>query len=1009
MVDRKLAVLVFHVQELSIAKEQGDRAGEGRAYANLGVAYYTLGDCQQAIECYTQSLSICKEFGYGEVEGAVSLNLANAYHFVGDFQNAIEYYLQSLSFAEGVGNRNLQGIIYKTMGLIYYDLGDFKQSIECHKKEVSIAKELGARDKEGEACGNLGIACHSLGDFKQATECHKQDLSVSKTLGDRAGEGRAYNNLGCAFYSLGDFKQALECHKQVLGIVKQLGNRDQEGIAYGNLGVVHSKLGNFKQAVEYHMQQLSISKELKDKAKEGKAYGNLGIAYIGMGSFKQAIEYLEQDLNIAKEVGDRVGEGVTFGNLGNAYNGLGNLKQAVECHKQQLSIAKEVGDRAGQGMAYSNLGIVYQGLGNFREAIAYHKQHLTILKEIGVKDGEGRAYGDLGSAYYGLGHFKEAIEYQKQNLSIAKDVGSKVGEARANRMLGCAYKSLGDFEKALEYYNQCLSITKEIGDRAEEGRAHQCLGKAYRGLGDFKNAVEYHEKAISIAKEVGDMVGEGDAYCSLGLDYESTASLSEALDCYQSSIKLLEKTRTLLQFEDAWKIGFRDICQTAYTALWRTLLKNGKPYEALCAAEQGRAQALVDMLKRQYVVDSKPSASDETNETISKMLNDLSTQTVFLALDGYSHKDTISLWVLRNGREVFSKQNEIEHGDASFLMEATLKEIGAGVRVKCENRSMDELTDDPPSTREAVGEKDQSCTFSVNSLRPLYDAIIGPIADLLQGDQLVVVPDGPFCLAPYSALSESISIRTVPSLSALKLIAGAPDDFHSKSGALLVGDPCLDEVPMNLSQLPYAKKEVEMIGKLLKTTPLTGKDATKDEVVKRLKSVALVHIAAHGCAQTGEIVLALDSGRKSQPLRRQDFLLTMSDVQAVCLRARLVVLSCCHSGRGDVKSEGVVGIARSFLCAGARSVLVSLWAIDDEATMVFMESLYQHLANGKSASVALHQAMKSLRESEEFSAVKYWAPFVLIGDDVTLEFGEKIKVDGKCCLREKNVFPFINI
>ena len=204
-----------------------------------------------------------------------------------------------------------------------------------------------------------------------------------------------------------------------------------------------------------------------------------------------------------------------------------------------------------------------------------------------------------------------------------------------------------------------------------------------------------------------------------------------------------------------------------------------------------------------------------------------------------------------------------------------------------------------------------------------------------------------------------------------------------------MGDPCLDEVPMNLSQLPYAKKEVEMIAKLLKTTPLTGKDATKYEVVKRLKSVALLHIAAHGCAQTGEIVLALDHGRKSQPLRRQDYILTMSDVQAVYLRARLVVLSCCHSGRGEVKSEGVVGIARSFLCAGARSVLASLWAIDDEATMVFMESFYQHLANGKSASVALHQAMKSLRESQEFHAMKYWAPFVLIGDDVTLEFGEQ--------------------
>ena len=88
-------------------------------------------------------------------------------------------------------------------------------------------------------------------------------------------------------------------------------------------------------------------------------------------------------------------------------------------------------------------------------------------------------------------------------------------------------------------------------------------------------------------------------------------------------------------------------------------------------------------------------------------------------------------------------------------------------------------------------------------------------------------------------------------------------------------------------------------------------------------------------------------------------------------------------------SEGVVGIARAFLAAGARSVLVSLWAINDEATMEFMTSFYQYLADGKSASVALHQAMKSLRDSETFSAIKFWAPFMLIGDDVTLDIGKE--------------------
>ena len=302
---------------------------------------------------------------------------------------------------------------------------------------------------------------------------------------------------------------------------------------------------------------------------------------------------------------------------------------------------------------------------------------------------------------------------------------------------------------------------------------------------------------------------------------------------------------------------------------------------------------------------------------------------------------------------------------------------------------MDELTGAPPSTREAETTARESSPYTNNALQPLYDVIISPIADLLHGEELVIVPDGPLCLAPWAALSECYRIRTVPSLTSLKLITSLPEDYHSKSGALLVGDPCVKGV-LALSQLPYAKQEVEMIGEILNTSPLTGKEATKAEVLTRMTSVGLVHIAAHGRKETGEIALAPNPGWTSKFPEEKDFMLKMSDVQAVRLRASLVVLSCCHSGRGEIlKSEGVVGLARAFLCAGARSVLVSLWAIDDEATMEFMKGFYQHLREGKSSSVALHQAMKLLRDSEKFSAMKHWAPFVLIGDSVKLQFDSK--------------------
>ncbi len=172
--------------------------------------------------------------------------------------------------------------------------------------------------------------------------------------------------------------------------------------------------------------------------------------------------------------------------------------------------------------------------------------------------------------------------------------------------------------------------------------------------------------------------------------------------------------------------------------------------------------------------------------------------------------------------------------------------------------------------------------------------------------------------------------------------------------------------------------------------PLIGQEATKASFLEELHKAALVHIAAHGNSETGEIALAPPPEKRKPILDEEDVVLTMAEVQNAKVRAKLVVLSCCHSARGHIRAEGVIGIARAFLGAGARSVLASLWAIDDKATIEFMRSFYQHLKLGQKASEALYQATATLRRSEKFGGPLYWAPFVLIGDDVTFDSLEEI-------------------
>ena len=304
--------------------------------------------------------------------------------------------------------------------------------------------------------------------------------------------------------------------------------------------------------------------------------------------------------------------------------------------------------------------------------------------------------------------------------------------------------------------------------------------------------------------------------------------------------------------------------------------------------------------------------------------------------------------------------------------------------------------DDSFETLRLIEEEEDETHYSeALTLADGYNIILAPVVDLLQESAIIIIPDPLLYSIPFAALkddngqyiSDTFRIRIVPSLTTLRLIQQSPADYHSKTGALVIGEPEVSDVYyqgklLQLCPLPGARMEAEMIGRLLGVEPLLGKDATKQAVLERMHSVSLIHFAAHGYEERGEIALSPISPCGTP--HEEDYLLTMAEISQVRLTAKLVVLSCCHSASGQVRAEGVVGIARAFLASGARAVLAALWAVEDKATMQFMNHFYEHLVRGESASESLHQAMKWMRENR-FSDVKQWAPFMLIGDDVTFK------------------------
>ena len=797
-------------------------------------------------------------------------------------------------------------------------------------------------------------------------------------------------------------------------------------------GLSYGARDDFDRARGY-LTSLTIVTKGREKDEKAKAYSRTGLDLLKSGDKEEAIRQFNQSLAVFRELGDRAGEESVGVILAVIYQSLSwechlaqDYHNAKEYFKLRVVIMKETGLAAARqeriGEPHFNL---YQVCRNFKTAEEYYSEELAVCKKMGDRPGEGLAYRNLGDTCYFTGldevhsskYMRDAMSYYEGYLHISVELGDQRKEGDAYFSIGRIHQYLLDREKTKHYYSKCLTICEEIGDREGEKHALRKLRSTLFIRGDLKRVMQLNNKLHFISKKSHDHFHEAETLIYQGHCLAECRFFSDAVLSYQSAVEKANSIREWDFLEDWMKISIRQFFRIAYAALSANLLRLDKTDEALLAAEKGRAQALADLLETQYGFEARhhgqEAAESSQQETGRELFTYAPANTIFLAV----FQNVISVWVLQEGKQVhFSQSNLVAHhseDQSSFLAE-TYSEVGVTGRARCEDRSLDALRNKGGLTVQRPndlsflsfdeylrnGDKKASRVSPPvhrKLLSVLYDVIVAPAIPHLRGNELVIVPDGEFFLVPFGAfqdtesryLCESFSIRVIPSLTCLEMIMDAPTDHHCKRGALIVGDPWVQEVENyngpKLRQLPGARREAEMIAAIVKTTPLIGSDATKEAVLSRLDSVALIHLAAHGDSKTGEIALAPNVSSKSRIPSRNDYLLTMPDVLSAGLKAKLVVLSCCHSGQGKVYDEGVVGIARAFLGAGARSVLVALWAIDDDATLEFMRVFYQHLTRGKKASQALSGATNYMRETNEYGATRHWAPFVLIGDDVTLD------------------------
>jgi CHAT domain-containing protein len=320
------------------------------------------------------------------------------------------------------------------------------------------------------------------------------------------------------------------------------------------------------------------------------------------------------------------------------------------------------------------------------------------------------------------------------------------------------------------------------------------------------------------------------------------------------------------------------------------------------------------------------------------------------------------------------------------------------------------------ATRQSIGVKDRAeievaynrgaslpdKESQISRLRRLYDILVEPIAEFLPKDpnhRIIFIPQDEILLVPFSALLnssgksliENYTILTAPSIQLSELIWRRESKKVNQlpisgSSALVVGNPEMPKVPtedkyITLPELPGTEQEAREIANIFGTEALVGKRASKTEMVKKMSTARLIHLATHGLEGdfngsgfSGAIALAPDENGQAN-----DGLLTADEISDLSLNADLVVLSACNTGKGNITREGVLGLSRSFIFAGVPSVIVSLWKVPDESTAFLMAEFYKNWKERKlDKAQALRQAMLTTRD--KYPQPLDWAAFTLIGE-----------------------------
>ena len=999
------------VAALRPATEQDRKWIEAQSAYNEGQELRRRGDAEswrKSIERYQEAIRNWQVVGDRLMEAHALYCIGSAWRSLGQPQKALECFSQALQLQRPEeGWREEANTLY-LMGLAYNNDIDARQALERSERALSMQQAMSDDWAEALTLGNMGLAYLLLGEARKSLECYQKPLTVWRKTGNRPREALILHNTGRAYEDLGEYQQAMEHYLGALALHRALQNRVGEAEELNSIGFVNRLLGEWKKALEYYSQALLLWRAAGDSRKEAITLSNIGIAYASLNETEKALENYQQALKLHREAGARRGEAVTLDMIGELHAAWADPKKALEYYQQSLPLRRSTEDRPGEASTLCSIGLAYSSLGAPGKALEYFNQSLSLYRILGsYRRDEARALYGIARVERDQGDLVEARRRIEAALSLIESVRAGAGSQELRASL------LASAQKYYEFYIDILM------------RLH----KSHPAVGFEAEALKASEHAR--ARSLLELLTESRVDIRHGVDaalLERERNLAQRLNAKaQRQLQLTGQRNSEAQLAEIKKEI--SAIEDEYNQVEAAIRKNSPHYSAITQPEplglkEIQQQALGDrVLLLEYALGEERSYLwAVTNDSITsyelpgrEQINKAARQVT----------DLLTARSLRKRGETPPQQRERTLRADAQLPEAAkrLSEMTlAPVADQLGNRRLIIVADgalqyvpfamlpEPEQESGRAGERESGREKQTIGIRNPQSAIRNPHPPppLIVNHEIISLPSA----STLAILRREMGGRK-PAPKLLAVIADpvfTRNDERFKSKTIKIEDRTTPETEssantriiehlsesevaavspgrLTIPRLPFTRQEAERIlatapaGANLKALDFRANRATATGA--ELGRYRYLHFATHGLLDSerpglSALVLTLVDERGAP----QDGFLRAHEIYNLNLPAELVVLSACQTGLGkEIKGEGLVGLTRGFMYAGAARVVVSLWNVNDKATSELMAKFYQKmLKDGQRPAAALRSAQVEMWRQRQWQSPYYWAAFTLQGE-----------------------------